>query len=108
MVDNVTATQLYWSVAGCGLFYIVVFFGVYYLRGRSVLKRWAYENGFQILKSKTASSFAGSLTWNYGQTIFYIQVRDKNGKVRDGWVRCGSFWAGVWSNKTEIRWKDEL
>jgi hypothetical protein len=105
---HMTTMQLYWRLTGIALCFFGVFFVVHYLRGRSALKRWAHQNGLQILKSKLTSSFAGSFTWNHNQTIYFIQVRDREGNVRDGWVRCGSFWLGVLSSKTEVRWKDEL
>lgn len=103
-----TTIQLYWKLTGIALCFFGVFFVVHFLRGRSVLKRWAHQNGLQILKSKLTSSFGGSFNWNCNRPIYFIQVRDREGNVRDGWVRCGSFWLGLLSSKTEVRWKDEL
>jgi len=110
LVDGkfMTTTKLYWNQIGVGLCGVGVFLVVYILRGRLVLKRWARANGFQILKSEITSSFAGSFTWNYGQIIYFVRVRDQDGKTRDGWVKCGSFYLGVWSNKTATKWKGEV
>ena len=79
-------------------------------RSGSLLKRWANENEFQILDSKLSSS--GPPSWNWtssrSQTVYSVHVRDKHGLERRGWVRCGSFWAGVFNDKTEVRWDSEV
>jgi hypothetical protein len=33
-------------------------------------------------------------------------VRDKAGHVRSGWVRCGGWFAGLFSDKITVRWED--
>jgi hypothetical protein len=78
-------------------------------RGRALLKRWAQENGFQIVHSEFSGFYSGSFTWtsSRSQIIYFVQVLDSNGKERSGWVRCGSFWSGIVSDKTEVKWKDE-
>jgi len=107
-LGHMTATQLYCKIVGIALCFMGAYFVIHFFRGRAALKRWAQEHGFQILKSQAVSSFAGSFTWNHNLAIYFVQVRDQEGKTRDGWVRCGSFWLGVLSSKTEVRWKDEL
>jgi hypothetical protein len=78
-------------------------------RGRTLLNRWAHDNGFEILHSEVRTLCAGPFTWtsSRGQIVYFVQVRDPEGRERSGWVRCGSFWRGIGSDKTEVRWKDE-
>jgi hypothetical protein len=78
-------------------------------RGRSLLNRWAQENNFQILDFEMRTLSAGPFTWtsSRNQIVYFVHVRDREGKERSGWVRCGSFWGGILSDKTEVRWKDE-
>jgi hypothetical protein len=75
-------------------------------RSRSLLQDWAAQNGFEILKSEFRFFRRGPFFWtsSKGQTIYYVTVRDAQGSVRSGWVRCGGWWLGLWSNKTEVRW----
>jgi len=77
-------------------------------RGRALLNRWAQDNGFQILHSEMRTLCAGPFTWtsSRNQMVYFVRVRDQEGRERSGWVRCGSFWLGIWSDKTEVRWKD--
>lgn len=88
---------------------LVVYVAWCFSRSRSLLQRWASENGLQILDSKLSPS--GPPSWNWtssrSQTVYFVRVRDNDGRERRGWVRCGSFWAGVFSDKTEVRWEDE-
>ena len=102
-----TTTQPYWGGIGFALL-LGVYCVVHYLRGRSVLKHWAHENGFQIMKSEVTLSFTTPFGWNGSQITYFVRVRDQEGKERACWVRCGNYWTGVWSRKTETRWKDEL
>ncbi len=78
-------------------------------RSRSLLEEWAAENGYQILHSEYRNLFRGPFFWtsSKGQTVYYVKVRDSEGTIRTGWVRCGSWWLGLMSDKTEVRWEDE-
>jgi hypothetical protein len=78
-----------------------------FLRSRSLLHRWAITNEFQILDSRLSPSGPLSWTSSRSQIIYFVCVRDKEGQERRGWVRCGSFWVGVFSNKIEVRWECE-
>src|ERR1035437_10100484 len=77
-------------------------------RGRTILNRWAQDNGFQILHSEIRTLCAGPFTWtsSRNQIVYFVRVLDKEGREHSGWVRCGSFWRGISSDKTEVRWKD--
>jgi hypothetical protein len=86
---------------------LITYVACCFLRSRSLLRRWANENGFQVLDSKLSPSGPLSWTSSRSQTVYSVRVRDKNGRERRGWVRCGSFWAGVFSNKTEVRWEND-
>ena len=99
-----------------GIYLILIFFAgvvvIYQLwafsRGRTLLNRWAEENNLQILHSELRTLCAGPFTWksSRSQLVYFVRVRDRAGGERSGWVRCGSFWHGISSDKTEVRWKD--
>ncbi|MDH3590587.1 MAG: hypothetical protein OER88_01820, partial [Planctomycetota bacterium] len=40
------------------------------------------------------------------QSVFYVTVKDAGGRARKGWVRCGSFWAGILSDKATVKWDE--
>jgi hypothetical protein len=91
----------------------ISFFGGYVswcvFRSREVLERWAKANDFEILQSEYRNLFLGPFAFSTasGQSVYYVRVRDQTGRERGAWVRCGSFWAGVFSDKAEVRWEDE-
>ncbi len=35
-----------------------------------------------------------------------MTIRDKAGNVGTGWVACGSWWFGLWSNQAKVRWDE--
>ena len=91
------------AVASCGVGMMLWTFA----RGRELLIRWASENGYQILQSEFRWFRRGPFFWtsSKGQVIYHVVVRAPDGTTRSGWVRCGSFWWGVFGDKTETRWE---
>lgn len=73
-----------------------------------ILYRWAEENGFQILSCEQRWFFRGPFFWTTSkhQDVYYVIVQDRNGRRRNGLVRCGSFWPGLLSDRAEVRWED--
>ncbi|MBN1657432.1 MAG: hypothetical protein JXA93_03470 [Anaerolineae bacterium] len=89
-----------------GLVALVIY--VHISRSQKLLRRWADENGYELLNVEHRMFRKGPFVWSSrGQTVYRVEVRDKGGIVRKGWVRCGSWWAGVFSDKVEARW-DEI
>ena len=90
------------------------FVGVIWLwvwRARVVLRAWAAEGGFRIIRfQKTNITGRGPFNWwtnSPYQSIYHLRVRDSEGRERSGWVRCGSYFGGVlFSNKAEVKWED--
>jgi hypothetical protein len=85
---------------------------LYAWRARAVLRGWAAESGFQILRfQKTNFTGRGPFGWwtnGPHQAIYHIRVRDREGRERACWVRCGSFFGGIlFSNKTEVKWDEQ-
>ena len=80
-------------------------------RAKSILQNWAHDNGFHIVSFEKRYLIAtGPFRWwtnSRGQVVYFIQVRDREGTQRSGWLRCGSFFGGVLgSRKAEVRWDD--
>lgn len=78
-------------------------------RSRNILQQWADKNGYQLIEAKYAYFFKGPFFWtsSKNQSVYRVQVRDETGGIRNGWVRCGSWLWGDWSNQTQVRWDDE-
>ena len=79
-------------------------------RSRALLRQWAQENGYEILESHYRVFRKGPFFWtsSRGQTVYYVKTRDRQGYLRSGWVRCGSWWWGLWSDQTEVRWENQI
>ena len=80
----------------------------HFSRSRSILENWADQNGYQILERDYRNFFKGPFFWvcSRQQTVYHVKVRDREGRVRSGWVRCGGWFTGLWSDKAEVRWED--
>jgi hypothetical protein len=74
-----------------------------------VLRNWAEEEGYRILQKRYRLFFRGPFFWRANdecQTVYRVTVEDKVGRVRSGWVCCGSWWLGLWSDQAEVRWDE--
>ena len=89
-----------------GVSLIIVVLLLMYSRARMILQTWAGENDCKILSSKLRFLNRGPYTWTlFGkQWVFHVAVRDTEGTIRTGYVKCGSFFWGVFVNKAEAIW----
>lgn len=74
-------------VVGISLFIM----GWSYLRAKQRLKRWAADNGWQLLEAKYRLLFKGpfsSRSYHFGGSVFKILIRDPQGNERPGWAYC--------------------
>jgi hypothetical protein len=89
---------------------ILLFGSLYWLdrvRRREALFRWASANGYRLIAfgqpiPTEASPFPFSASKS--QHVFSVEVEEKNGDSRYGWVRLGSAWRGLASHAAEVRW----
>ena len=82
---------------------IVVVLVLMFLRAKQILETWARENGYEILSSDLRLLSRGPYKWTLlgKQWVFHVTVRANDGTVRTGYVKCGSFFWGVFVNKAE-------
>jgi hypothetical protein len=81
------------------------------VKARTMLRTWAAEGGFQIVRfEKKNWTNRGPFGWwtnSPYQMIYRIRVRDRRGRERLAWVRCGSYRGGIlFSNRIEARWEE--
>ncbi len=76
-------------------------------RGRQVLDRWAQANGYRIVSCEVRWFRRGPFFWttSKGQMVYYVEVMAPSGQTRHGYVRCGSFFWGLWKDQVEERWE---
>jgi hypothetical protein len=77
-------------------------------RCNNLLRAWADRNGFRLIRKEYCWVRKGPFYWttSKSQTVYRVTVEDWDGEHRGGWVRCGSWWLGLWSDKVEARWDD--
>jgi hypothetical protein len=75
-------------------------------RAGRLLYEWAARNGYQILESERRRYRKGPFffTSSNNQTIYRVTIQDAYGNIHHGWVRCGSYQLGSWSNNVDVRW----
>jgi len=107
--ETIAQNLLVLFVFGLSLTVIILTTLWFYKRSETVLKGWAARNGYELLESKINWFNQGPFFWtsSKGQMVYYVRVLDRRtGQTRRGWVRCGSFWLGLMSDKAEVRWDE--
>ena len=105
-MDLLPSTAALWG----GLGGAIIGGGLYwqYIRSRSLLENWARQNNLELVQHEQRFLRRGPFFWtsSKGQTVFFVAVRDRQGQTRYGWVRCGGWWFGLLTRKTEVRWAE--
>ena len=82
---------------------IAVILFLTYSRARSILQTWAEENGYEILSASMRFLSRGPYSYTLlgKQWVFRVVVRANDGTTKTGYVKCGSFFWGVFVSKAE-------
>ncbi len=77
-------------------------------RSKSILEKWAEQNGYEILESDYRMLAKGPFFWRSSeeQAVYHVKVRDGQGQIRTGWIRCGGWVLGLLSDKVEVKWEE--
>ena len=88
--------------------FVIVMIVWHYSRSRQVLENWANENNYRIVSSEYRNFFRGPFFWtsSKSQTVYYVTVETADGQTRSGWVRCGGWFWGLFSDTAEVRWDE--
>jgi hypothetical protein len=73
--------------------------------GRWRVGRWCRQQDYELLEFRGAWFFEGPRAWlrSENQDAYHIQVRDRRGQTRSGYVVFGSYW-WPWSRKVRVEW----
>ena len=87
---------------------MIIAFRWHFARSAAILDKWAAENGFKIVEKSYCLFFRGPFFFRTtkDQAVYRVAVRDKAGNVGTGWVACGSWWCGLFSDKAQVRWDE--
>jgi hypothetical protein len=92
---------------------VIVFFVVITIlwrtrRATGMVESWAQEEGLELLDYQRRSLFRGPFFFrtSENQEVYYVTVRDPQGRTRHAYLRCGSWIGGLWSNRITAEWED--
>ncbi len=86
---------------------LVIYYAYFFTRSRKMVRRWAEENGYTLLKMEHRLFRKGPyLLTGRNQAVFKVWVRDENGLKQMGWVRCGGWLLGIFGNDVEAQMDD--
>lgn len=74
-------------------------------RERAILRRWARDNHYELRQVNRRHLRRGPFQWSLGaRPVFRVDLQDHHGRSARAWVRCGSYWLGLLSNRIDVRW----
>ena len=77
----------------------------------SIVLRWAEKNHFQLLQFRERALFESAPFPFLGSNKtpnYFVRVRDERGKERQGWMRVGTIFGGIWEDEIEVKWDGEF
>lgn len=77
-------------------------------RSKKIVQAWADSQGYELLKCHYRAARKGPflLTSSSGQTTCRISIRTSDGRIKNGWIKCGGFFLGIMNNKVKVVWDD--
>lgn len=78
----------------------------HYHRGRELVVHWAHRHGYTLEECGYRHVARGPFLWasSKSQAVYRVKVRTHDGQIRWGWVRCGGWISGLFSDQIEVRW----
>ena len=75
-------------------------------RGQTILRRWARANAYRLHEHEVRWLVRGPFFWTTSgaQLVYRVTVEDLDGRLRRGWVRCGGWLGGLFSDHVDVRW----
>jgi len=90
-----------------GLMVLVAAFVAWHLtRSRGMLAHWAESNDYRLINQERRYFFKGPYFWSCGrgQEVYRVEIEDKAGQERSGWVRCGHWFWGSFRDEVAVSW----
>jgi hypothetical protein len=87
------------------VFLVVLWLGRAY--GARRVSRWCEEQGYELIDWRGAKFFEGPRAWlrTENEDAYYIEVRDRQGLTRSGYLVFGSYWwPWPFVRKARVRW----
>ena len=77
-------------------------------RATGMVQQWAREEGVELLDYERRRLFRGPFFFRTSehQEVYHVTVRDRAGRTRHAYVRCGGWFAGLWSDRVDAEWVD--
>ena len=89
-----------------GVLFAIASWNWHHTRGRQLLSAWAEREDLTLLSAEECWLWRGPFWWRSGQgnAVYRVVVRDARGRTREGYVRCGGLYLGMWSDQVEVVW----
>jgi hypothetical protein len=75
-------------------------------RSANRLRHWAQANAYEFLFVERRYLRFGPFCWTTSglQEVFYVSIRERNGNMRNAFVRMGGWFLGQLSDRIDVRW----
>ena len=85
-----------------GLLFISCWCAWLFHRAKSMLEKWAIQNGYRIIRRRYRWPFWTPLM--RGPTVYFVVIEDENGERHSAHVTCGGAFFGLVSDRVVVNW----
>lgn len=77
-------------------------------RSGRMVERWAQEKGYEVIEKRWLMLGGRAFWWRKSKShmVYYVTVRDPEGRIRSAYVRCGSWLLGLLSDHVTVEWDE--
>lgn len=78
----------------------------HFARSRHMVEEWANQNGYDLLACEARFVRKGPFWWRTSKhhQVYHFTVRDQSGDTRSGYIRCGGWILGMFSDAVAVEW----
>jgi hypothetical protein len=109
--DNSIANIVFFILLGLVvLFFSIMTNNVGNRKAFYLIEQWARSCDYTLEHCERRYFRKGPFFWGASkyQRVYYIQVKSKDGRERNGFIKVGSYWTGMMnSDDFELMWDDE-
>ncbi len=75
-------------------------------KSKRMVEEWARQQGMHLVSSEFRWWRRGPFFWksSRNQTVLYVTVRMTDASIRSAFIRCGSWWWGLFQDQMEVKW----
>lgn len=94
-------------LAAATIIIVMIWVALRLKRADQIIAEWACDKDFRLISTQGPNSFGSPFRWRSSllQLVYYVTVKDIEGRERSAWLRLGNWSSGLISPEIEVEWE---